>query len=82
MYFSGRGGGVYFEPPPPPTAAILYAPPSFIRTPPLEGYFQGWRGGCIKFGPVNSKLHYLKWCFTGFPPGGASLKVEKAHFVA
>ena len=29
----------------PAAAGILYAPPSFIHPPPLEGYFQGWRGG-------------------------------------
>ena len=34
-------------------AGILYAPPlSSIRPQPLEGYFLGWEGGCIKFGPV------------------------------
>ena len=49
--FSRGGGWVYIlrvcateilSPPPP-----FYAPP-----PPLEGYFQGWGGGCIEFGPA------------------------------
>ena len=42
--FQGEGGGVVyiFKP---PAAGILYSPPSFIRPPPLEGYFQGLGGG-------------------------------------
>ena len=47
-----RGGGVYFEPPPPPRQDF-YMPPSFVRPPPLEGYFLGL-GGCAKFGPPLS----------------------------
>ena len=43
-------GGVYILRP--HAAGILYAPPLLFAPPPLEGYFQGWGWGCIKFGPV------------------------------
>ena len=47
----GRGGGVVHILKP-PAAGFLYPPPSFMRPPPLKGYFQRWGGwGCIKFGP-------------------------------
>ena len=36
----------------PPAAGISHAP-LFYTPPPLEGYFQGWGAGCIKFGPVK-----------------------------
>ena len=50
-HFSGRGGGYIFCSR--PRAGALYPPPSFTRSPPVEGYFQGWGVGCIKFGPIN-----------------------------
>ena len=44
--FKGEeGGGVYILSP--RAAGILYAPPLFIRPPPLEGYFWGWGGGGV-----------------------------------
>ena len=45
----GRGGGCIFEA---PRGRNFIRRPSFLRPPPLEGYFQGW-GGCIKLGPVK-----------------------------
>ena len=41
VIFTG-GGGVYFED---PCGRNSTRPPSFIRPPPLEGYFQGGGGG-------------------------------------
>ena len=46
--FRGEGGGVHFEA---PRGRISYPPPLLYTPQPLEGYFQGWGGGGIKFGP-------------------------------
>ena len=50
--FQGEGGGGYIWKP--PRGRILYAPPSFIRPPPLDGYFQGLGGGVYKIWPRTS----------------------------
>ena len=43
--FQGEGGGVYILK---PRAAGFYTPPpSFIRSPALEGYSHGWGGGGV-----------------------------------
>ena len=47
--FQRDGGRCIFWSPP---AAGFYTHPLFIRPPPLEGYFQGWGGGGVKFGPA------------------------------
>ena len=52
--FLRGGGGVYILNPPPRQDFIR--PPSFIRPPPLAGYFQGLGGGGIS----NLAPHYLR----------------------
>ena len=48
---------IYIYPPPPRGRNLICPPPpSFIHPPPLEGYFQGMGGGCIKFGPAQNRF--------------------------
>ena len=60
-HFSEGGGvGVYIFWG--PTRQEFYTPPSFIRPPPLEGYFQGGGGSrCMKSGPVSFSLSFVFW---------------------
>ena len=47
-----EGGAVYFEGP----RGRIFPPLSFIRPPPLGGYFQGLGGGLYKIWPPKSTL--------------------------
>ena len=55
VHCSGRVGVYIFEN---PLRQEFYSPPSFMRSPPLEGYFQGW--GVHKVLPRNfQKCHHI-----------------------
>ena len=46
-----RGGGCIFRT---LRSRNFIRPPSFLHPAPLEGYFQGWGWGCVKFDPLKT----------------------------